>query len=460
MRRSILIGSFIVLFLLVSGLGCKNRGGAKSYPATTLQLWGVVEESGDMQRVTGAYRQQHPKISVEYHKFNNNEYKQKMLEAWAQGLGPDIFFIPSTRIREYLKFIEPMPSTMKAPVQFQQGTIKKETIDEVRTYNGYTPKQVQNTFLDVVGNDVIINGRIYGLPLSVDTLSVYYNKDLLKANNIPLPATNWNELLAQAAVLSRADDKDAIVQSAIALGTTNNIPSVLDIVSALMLQVGITIGDDSGPLFAKNQESLNALNFFLSFAQKGLSNYSWTKDLPNAVDMFTSGRLAYFIGYSYHKQMIQRVNPKLNFDIIPMFKPENVTLVPSYSSYWIMVVAKPPKNASEQERTKAELAWQFIMESTQANSARTFLSGGEQPRTTALKALVSEQMKDDRLGPFAQNLLNAQSWYHGYDYDSAQKNFLQIIDNVDQANRNGESAVPYLEAGADLISQTYRAPRE
>ena len=459
MKTKLFIAGLIAVSLLASGLGCKQSGEARNYKPVTLQYWGVFESSEDIEKLTRSYTQRHPKITIQYRRLRENEYRQKMLEAWALGQGPDLFIIPNTQIREFLKFTEPMPATMRAPVQYEKGTIKKEIIDEIRTYTGYNPKQVRDSFLDIVYEDVVINNKIYGLPYSVDTLSVFYNRELLKNNNIALPAKTWQELAAQASLISRADSEDRIVQSTVALGATNNIPTVLDIVSTLMMQLNITMGDAGGPAFHTNPESIDAIQFFLSFAQKGLKNYSWNKDMPQALDAFSSGKLAYFIGYPYNAPIIRSTNPKLDFDVIPMFQPEGTqgASVPTYASYWVTVVTKPKSSETKQ---KAELAWQYLLESTNANNVKAFINNPGNPRTTALRALVEEQKNDLILGPFAHNLLSAQSWYKGYDFGLAKKYFLDMINNIENANRQNLQPQTFLAAGVNLIGQTYQPPPE
>jgi ABC-type glycerol-3-phosphate transport system substrate-binding protein len=454
-KRKLFILSLIVVFSVVTGCGCKISGEAKKFPPVNLEYWGVNETPEDIRLLTNAYTSRHPKITITYRTFREDEYKQKLLEAWAQGQGPDLFMVPNTKIREYLKFITPMPASMKAPVQTQTGTIKKETLDKVQTYTGLKPTDIRKNFLDVVSDDVVIDGKIWALPYSVDTLSVYYNREMLKNANIALPAQNWEELISQSPAITKIDSDDKIVQSAIAMGATNNVPAALEIILSLMLQVGVNIGDTSGPLFHTNPESLKAVDFFLNFSRKGLSNYSWDKTLPNALDVFTSGKLAYFIGYPYHAALIRQINPQLDFEVIPMFQLAGAENPPSYASYNVTLVTKPRKGEPTQ---KSELAWQYLLESTDKNNVKPFLSNPTHPRTTALRALVDVQKTDLFLGPFAQNLLKSRSWYHGYNYDLAKKYFLEMIDNMNAADPTSadKNAVQYLGAGSDLIRQTYR----
>jgi ABC-type glycerol-3-phosphate transport system substrate-binding protein len=461
MKQKLFAFSLLIVFFLTSGLGCKIAGEVANYPQTTLRYWGVTEAPDAIAKLTAAYTGRHPKITVQYQKFRAEEYKTKMLEAWVAGQGPDLFMIPVTQLREYLKYLQPMPATMKAPVDIQKGTIKKEIVSVMQTYDGLTTKNVRDQYIDTVANDVIVDGKIYGLPYSIDALSVFYNRDLLKNNNIPLPAKNWQELIEQQApTISRADDKGAIIQSTIALGTTNNIPHVMDIVSTLMMQLGITLGDTNGAVFQGNPKSLEAIQFFLSFGQEGLKNYSWNKDQPNALDAFASGKVAYYIGYPYEVNVIKTANPKLDFDIIPMLTPLGAQDTTTYANYWVTVVTKPRPGASADDLRRAELAWQYLAESTKAGNVKAFLNMPDNPRLTALRELVNEQKANPILGAFAQNLLRAESWYRGYNYTAAQAAFVDMLDTIRTAYQTNANPTTFLNAGATRINQTYKPPTE
>lgn len=458
--KKLTILTVLAIAFITAGLGCKQSGEARKFKPVLLEYWGVFEEPSAIASLTTPYTKRHPKIQLKYRKFREEEYREKILEEWARGRGPDLFMVPNNKIREYLRFITPMPATMKAPIEYQKGTIKKETIVEIQTYTGYVPKQIRDIFLDTVADDVIIDNQIYALPYSVDTLSVYYNREMLKNNNIPVPARTWEDLIAQATLISKVDTEDNLIQSTVALGTTNNLPAVVDIVSTLMMQIGIVVGDEKGPQFQLDTQSLDAIQFYLTFAQKGLQNYSWSPEIPDALDAFTAGKLAYFIGYPYHAELIKQANPTLDWDVIPMFKPANSENVPTYASYWVTVVRKPPEGSTADARQRAELAWQYLLEASQARNVKPFLDNQTPRRTTALRELVAEQMADPELAPFAQNLLNARSWYKGYNFELAEQYFLEMIDTIQDAYENNLDPAQFLTAGASRISQTYLPPRD
>jgi len=76
----------------------------------------------------------------------------------------------------------------------------------------------------------------YGVPLSVDSLGLYYNKDLFNAAGITSPPRDWNEFADISKKLTKFDVSNQIVVSGTAMGTAYNINRSTDILNLLMLQ--------------------------------------------------------------------------------------------------------------------------------------------------------------------------------------------------------------------------------
>ena len=163
------------------------------------------------------------------------------------------------------------------------------------------------------------------------------------------------------------------------------------------------------------------------------------------MDVFTAGRLAYFLGYQYHDPLISTSNPKLDYDVIPVPTNEGATKEVTYANYWLNVVAKKSKNKS--------VAWQAVWEMTQGDMVKTYLT--DTGKTTALRSIVREQQEDQRLAPFAKNLLQAQSWYRGYNYALAQQYFYEMLTATNKAS--DEKAIETeIRKGQNQINQTYK----
>ena len=66
---------------------------------------------------------------------------------------------------------------------------------------------------------MILDGQIYGLPLSLDTMAIYYNKDLLDRSSVPEPPKTWEEFAVAVKKITKYDKQtNKITQSGAALG--------------------------------------------------------------------------------------------------------------------------------------------------------------------------------------------------------------------------------------------------
>ena len=164
----------------------------------TLSYWRVLDGSDAFDEIIAKYTALHPFVRIEYRKLRLEEYENELLNALAEDRGPDIFSIHNTWVRKYRTKIEPLPpsTTMVYPVE--KGSIKKEVVNELRTTPSLSLGQVRDLFVDVVSKDVILeDNKIYGLPLSVDTLAMFYNKDLLNNAGISEAPKYWNREFLQ-----------------------------------------------------------------------------------------------------------------------------------------------------------------------------------------------------------------------------------------------------------------------
>ena len=234
------------VLLMTSGFSCKlfpkNNVPATLTKKINLTYWGVWETSADIQPIIEDFQGQHPNISITYKKFRYQEYKQKLLEAWAEDRGPDIYSLPVEWLKEYQNRITPQPEKVQLAFKEIKKTLgKTETATVVRQVPIFKPSDIQNQFVDTVYNDIIINNKVYGLPLSLDTLALFYNRDLLDAAGLATPPANWTELKEAVKKTTVLDAQNNIIQAGVALGTAANISVATSIVSLLMMQNGATM---------------------------------------------------------------------------------------------------------------------------------------------------------------------------------------------------------------------------
>lgn len=421
----------IFVFLLTAGAACKSPSVEEATEPITLNYWRVYDGQDDFAEIIAKYNAQHPYVTINYRKLRYDEYEEELLNAFAEDRGPDIFSIHNTWVKKYESKIEPMPSQTTMVWQTTKGNIKKDVVAETKVARSMNLKELKQNFADVVYSDVVINNKIYGLPLSVDTLAMYYNQSLFDQAGITEIPKYWNRDFQQTVKkLSKQDLKGNILQSGVALGGGTNIERYSDILSVLMMQNGANMMSDSGqvlfntvPENSPNSDynpGLMALKFYTDFANPVKEVYSWNNKLESSINSFASGKTAIMFGYAYHLPTIKTMAPKLNFMVAPLPQIEGSGTPVNFANYWVEVVSKKSSHQNE--------AWNFVQFLTSADQVGSYLSKTKKP--AALRSLVSKQTEDLEIGVFASQVLTAKSWYKGKNASMMEGFFAQMIDET------------------------------
>lgn len=453
--------------LLLSGFGCTRGTPQEVIDATrpfTLQFWGVFDDSDAYEPIIARYRALRPHITVEYRKFRPEEYERMLVNALAEDKGPDIFMVHNTRTVEYQAKLQPLPTSLTLPVRVQQGTIQKQIVTVLQQVPSLSIRQLQSQFVDVVADDVVLPtvedtpgggrqtvDRIYGLPLSVDTLGLYFNRSLLNKAGIPEAPRTWADVQAAAKNkrLTVYDASQRIVQSAIAIGTANNVERAVDVLQLLMMQNRTTMADAEGTVRFNQRppSAVGELNpgaeatvFYTDFANPVKEVYTWNDGMPSSLEAFVGGKTAMFIGYSYHLPLIKARAPKLDVGIAPI--PQIGEEI-NFPNYWVNGISRKTAHVDE--------AWDFVQFMAAQDQAASYLETTKRP--TALRALVSAQREDLDVGVFAAQSLTAQSWYRGHDAAAMETAFKDLIRDV---LANPSNPQQWVEIASQKVQQTYR----
>lgn len=443
-------------FLINSGFGCKwnpFQQNNELYKPVTLEYWGVWDTEDQLKNLISSYEKTHPTVKINYRRFRYDEYERELLEAWADDRGPDIFAIPANWIKDYQKRIVPMPASHQIPVYEVQGTIKQETVTVMRKFAGLTPQDIKNRYVPAVYNNIVVDNKVWGLPYSLDTLVTFYNLDMITQAGIAEPIKDFFDLVDQTPKLTKATEGNKIIQSAVALGGTSNIPRFFDIFSSIMLQNGVTGITDTSFRPLNNEDStqrlIQAFNFYTDFARPGKSSYSWNKDLDDAFEMFASGKLAYFFGYSYHADELRRRKLQFDWGITNFPQTRGAQGTKYYANFWVNVVAKKSKNQ--------DAAWNFIQSTAAESLVKDYLKENKKP--TALRSLIDSQLADYDTSVFASQVLTADTWYHGYDANLAEQYLGDFIDKLVSGEYVFDEENSALRLLVNQINQTYREPQ-
>lgn len=460
-----LVIAAVAACLILTGLGCKgvSKEVALRTKPITLKYWRVFDDEDAFSDQLDGYRKAHPNINIEYRKLNYDEYEKELLSALAEDKGPDIFSLHNDWMRAWQPRLLALPPVLSVPYREIQGTIKKEYVTVIKQEPSITIKQLGNDYVDAVSDDVILPTeqadaraplipKIYGLPLAMDTLVLYFNRDILNNAGIAQPASDWRTFQEQVKKITKLDQTGAIIQSAAALGTADNVARPSDILALLMMQNGTRMTDQNGTAaFDKYPAELagrpfppgaEALIFYTDFANPVKEVYTWNAKMPPALEAFINGQTAYYFGYSFDLPVIRRSNAKLNFGItgfpqIEGNKPAN------YANYWVEAVSNKTAHPDE--------AWNLVQYLAKAENAQKYLTATKKP--TALRSLINGQLEDLDLSVFAAQVPTAKSWYHGTDANAAEG---ALSDMIRQMLAGEADPKKILELGAAKVNQTIK----
>lgn len=469
MRKNIKLLLLVCIFVLFVSTGCKyvpNEVSNRMQPVE-LNYWRVWDGPDTFAPIIEKYNELHPFVKINYKLVRYSEYEQKLLEAFASNRSPDMFSIHNTWTRKYKNrgWIAPMPAQITMAYPVVKGSIKKEVVPELKTTVSPNLNQIKEKFVDVVYDDVVIKGqdpktkkvskRVYGLPMAVDTLIMFINRDLFNNAGITNIPKYWDKEFQQTVrKLTKQDNKGQIIQAGVALGGGDNIERSSDILATLMMQNGTEMMDldntsvtfDKTPQDFVNKSKVpgeDALRFYTDFANPAKEVYTWNNTMDNSLDLFIRGKVAIMFGYSYMLPQIKAGNKKMNLVVTRLPQIEDNDAV-NFANYWVETVSSRSAHTEE--------AWDFILFATKAEQVAGYLE--KTKKLAAIRSMVDLQKQDLEIGPYAEQALTAKSWYKGNDSNAAEQVMSEMIDNVTSGKLRTDEAI---ELAASKVQQTVRA---
>jgi len=411
----------IVIVIIAAALGLipgifKSNSGDPNFPsgAVELSLWGVGDSDMAMRALSDAYKSVHNNVRITYKKFTSpSEYESALVNALAQGTGPDIFMIENTWVDKHGGKMFPAYSTLVGA------------------------QAVADVFPDVISADLVRNGQVYALPLYMDSIMLLYNKDIFNAKAILSPPQTWDDVVAQIPTLRTIDQAKKITQSAIALGGATSISNNVGILSLLMFQNGAILQKPQETGVRFDAAAQKALTFYMQFANPISINYTWNDGLGQARDAFANGKVAMILDTHEAISIIKEKNPFIRIGVVMV--PQLNTQSPiSYAQYRALAVSR--------QTAQPYVAWDFIRFASATSAHSQYLTTGD--HLSALKSEMSALLGTEN-DAFVKSALVAKSWRQN-DPDVVTQSFTAMIQNITAGKTTIEQA---LRAAAEEINR-------
>lgn len=328
----VVLGIFGLLILAGLGLFAASGNLNGGSGGGTVVIWGTLPQD-EMDTLLGSLRSQNKLFDdVSYVQQSPSTYDATLINAMAAGGGPDLFMIDQTQVAQFADKIDTIPYN-----DYPQGTYDSSFVNE------------SSLFLSPSG--------IRALPILINPLVMYWNKDLFATAGVASPPSYWTDLITLAPKITSLDASKNVTQSAVALGEWSNIVDAKEILSTLMMQAGDPIveqGSDGSltttlgetPNNATESPAASALRFYTEFADPSKTDYSWNNALPDSTDAFVGGQVAVYFGFASDYQTIMQENPNLNFGVAQMPQLSSAGTHLTYGDITGLAISHASKNAS------------------------------------------------------------------------------------------------------------------
>ena len=449
MKKIIVYLLILSIFSTVALSGCRKKTPAQkkgNYDGIELTYYKVFDDEEILDPIIKQYEADHPGLKIHYKKFSDfNEYQRVILNEMAEGEGPDIFSMQNTWFMSNYKKIASMPA--------DKGT----------------PDDFSGMFVDVAYKDLVRTDqdglqKVYGLPMTVDTLALYYNKAHFE-DRIPTrgrPSKTWEGIKEDVALLNKPNNSiESFEVSGIAMGRADNISRGVDILYLLFLQFGTKFYNEnaSEAIFAGQQGGISlypgieALKFFVSFADESQKHYSWNEFMVDddsegkEVEAFAKGKVSMIIGFSYlYDDIVDQINLfKNKSDTVIDEKDIGIALIPqiydpdvskdkrvTYANYFAETVSRNSQNP--------DIAWDFLIELTKKKNLESYFEKTHKP--TSRRDMIDDQKKDPVYGVFATQIGYTES-FPILDYYLYKDIFTEVVSG---ANLGGVGNSSLLDA--------------
>jgi len=418
----IILGSVLAILIIVTVVLLINKANSDNNDGSDvgtgeLVYWGLWEPSSVMQPLIDEYEDAHPGIKILYSQQTSTNYESRLYTRLQQSSSssepaPDIFRIHNTWTPKYYSYLYALPTTVMTQAQYASTFYPTATAD-------FTAK----------------DGKIYAMPLEIDGLVVFYNKQLLTAAGVTTPPTDWDSFIDLAQKLTKKDSTGRITQSGLAIGTANNVTHAPEILSFLLLEQGVDIIDETKTTVTLNTtKAQSVLDTYTSFAMG--DNAIWSPDLETDLNMFFEGKLAMMIAPSWRAFDIIQSASTIEFGTTTL--PQlAANLEPIYfSTYWGEAVSKNCENPTA--------AWDFINFLAQKEQQKKLYSNEAAIRAFgepySLVDLNSEMTDQAYVGAVAKSASNMISWAMG-DESFVKATLNEAITSVVEDDGDSQTAL-------------------
>ena len=321
----------IALFLLSTFDGSSKKDAENPLALVgEVKIWGTMPAEGVDNFLRTQLELDDSFSQVSYSYFSPTEFDDALLRAIADGVGPDLLLVSQEKLVEMRRRIQPI------------------------SYESFPVRDIKDKYVDGAQIFALSDG-LYGFPIAVDPLMMYWNRDILATEGFLEAPRTWESLVNNMfpKLIKRNFDR-TIKRSVVAMGEYGNVRNAFGVISALFIQGGSqrVIEDKNGTYLIKLQQAENddsdplraAADFYTRFSKPSNTLYSWNRAFDQDRQQFIAGDLALYFGYASEGVQIERSNPNLNFDIAEIPQGSSATKRRTYGRFYALSLLRSSDN--------------------------------------------------------------------------------------------------------------------
>ncbi|SNS66562.1 carbohydrate ABC transporter substrate-binding protein, CUT1 family [Anaerovirgula multivorans] len=395
MNKKITMVGIFIMFLVITGCNRLQKESGIIKEATdekiTITMWDYLIEGSDTTELIKSYENVYPNVKIDRKFVPFSDIKNKLIYAAAIGEMPDVLLIDDL-----------LHQTLAA-----MGILLDIT-DEVLDWGQ------SEVFSKEPWETCIYEEKIFGLPMGVHNLALFYNEDMLKIAGV-LPPENWDELANAAEKLTTTDVVGFQVTA------VKNQQSIYTFMPFIWQS-------DSDIRRLNSKGTVEAIELWKNMLEKGyMPKEILMENTQTLLERFNDGKVAMMVNASWQVKLLNE-NAKINWGVV-----------------------KLPRNQEEATSLGGE-NWAITSTSLNKEAAWDFIKFAQEPQN--LKPLL---LRTGRL-PARKDLIHEAEW-------QSDKNMKVFVDSL-EISRSHNYGVNYPEITLylqDMLQQTlsgYKSPEE
>lgn len=409
---------FVVGLFFFSGRFGGNRQGGNE-PAGVVNVWGTLPQNVFSQLIPTITEKQ-KNIGLVYTEVPAESLKNSLTEAIANDTAPDMLLADTATLYSVRNLLEKIP------------------------YTSYPENGFRQTFASVT-HILLEPDGIFGIPVGIDPVVLYYNREILANAGYALPPQTWDQAFEMAPYIINVEKGQLIRQAILPFGQYKNVSNALASISSLLVQARVPIVYLDPTLNTKmvdlKNSSLgiadagqNAIQFFVQFSDPKSQFYTWNRSMLDSVKEFTQGRLALMPNYASIAQDLRNRNPNLNFAIAPI--PQ---LSQDYQATYANIYAASILKKAPNLPASYVVLFEMVGQDFQKGFAQSFLIAPAQ------NELLMQPPETTYLPTVYKSALIARTWYND-NTTLVNSVFSQMVDSIISGRQSLNEAISEAES--------------